>query len=327
MDARHAEAAAPEAISWLLEAGPAPLRYRALTGLLGKPAEDPEVVEARAGLAISEPVRHILGAMQPEGTWLQRNPVSGEILGDGAKYGSFATTHFVLAYLSELGLDRSHPQVALAAGRYLSLQQPDGDWDAWGGQMSCLLGYNLRTFLRLGYRMDPRVQRTLDLLLETSRADGGYLCAMHEGKYKTKPVKSCFRGAVKVLLAFAELPEVWAHPRCLELVDYFLRRGGVFRSREPGTPVNADVDRISFPITWRANTWEVLYALSKMGYGQDSRLDAAWERLEARADAHGRYPMDWTPTQCPWKVGRRGDPNPWVTFYVLQAESLRRGSR
>ncbi|MBN2115497.1 MAG: hypothetical protein JW730_02940, partial [Anaerolineales bacterium] len=196
------------------------------------------------------------------------------------------------------------------------LQQPDGDWYR---HFSCLLGYNIRTFARLGYREDPRLKRAVQLLADTSREDGGYLCDMHEGKYRRKAVKSCVRGSVKALLAFSEFPDYWDHPRCKQLVDYFLRRGGIFQSAHPGIPVNQDVQRLSFPITWRANGWEVLYALSKMGYGRDERLQAAWAELESNADADGHFYLDWTPAQCPWKVGRRGEENKWITFYVEAA--------
>ncbi len=80
---------------------------------------------------------------------------------------------------------------------------------------------------------------------------------------------------------------------------------------------------MSFPIIWRANTWEVLYALSKMGYGADERLALAWSVLEGKADEMGRYVLDWTPTECTWKVGRKGEPNPWITYYVLLAKQYR----
>jgi hypothetical protein len=60
-----------------------------------------------------------------------------------------------------------------------------------------------------------------------------------------------------------------------------------------------------------------------MGYGGDSRLKRAWEALESRADDSGRYSLDWTPAQCPWKVGKRGEPNKWVTLYCLLAKKYR----
>jgi hypothetical protein len=308
-------------LNWMLDIGDPSLRLRVLVELLGRGADDPEVLQAQQAIPGSPAVRGLLESMHPEGYWTQKHVQTGVVSGAGVEYGSFATTHFCLAYLAELGLDRSQPQVALAAERYLGLQQPDGDW--WQ-HLSCLQGYNLRTFIRLGYRRDPRLQRTVDLLLNTRRRDGGCLCDLHE--LKRPRSKSCVRGSAKVLLALAELPETWDHPRCRELVDYFLRRGGVFRSKYPSEVVNDDMGRLSFPLTWRTNAWEIVLGLSRMGCGEDERLKAAWELVEGQADPDGRYRLDWTPAQCPWKVGRRGEPNPWVTFYVLLAEKWRRSS-
>jgi hypothetical protein len=307
----------PDPLPWLLEEEDPSVRLRTLTEVLGYPPDSPEVQQAKKAIPASEPVQALLAQMQPDGTWLQTNPRTKRVVGSGVEYGSFGTTHFCLAYLAELGLDRSLPEVEKAAERYLNLQQPDGDWRS---HYSCLLGYNIRTFALLGYRDDPRLRRSIDLLLRTVRADGGYLCDWHEGKYRTREVKSCIRGSVKALLAFAEFPELWDHPRCMELVNYFLRRGGIFQSTHPGVPVNADMTRLSYPITWRANGWEVLHALSRMGLGGDEWLQAAWGVLEARADANGRYPLDWTPTFCPWKVGEKGKPSKWITFYVQAAK-------
>jgi hypothetical protein len=312
-----------ELIQWLLQDDEPSLKLRTLTELLDADGDIPEVIQAKSAIPGSTPVQDVLSKMHPDGYWLQRNPRTKVNIGDDVLYGSFGTTHFCLAYLSELGLERSHPEVRKAAERYLNLQKPDGDWL---NHYSCLLGYNIRTFTLLGYRDDVRLKRSIELMLHTVREDGGYLCDWHEGKYKTRQVKSCIRGSVKCLMALAELPEYWHHPRCTQLVDYFLHRGGVYRSNQPGVLVNKDMERFSFPIIWRANLWEVLYALSKMGYGNDDRLQPAWNALDSRADHAGRYHLDWTPTECPWKVGRRGEVNKWITFYVLLAEKYKTSS-
>jgi len=305
-------------IQWLLEDENPSVQFRTLKEVLGYADDAPEVKWARAAILRSPPVQSLLGKMHPEGYWLQKNPRTQVRVGDGVEYDAFGTTHFCLAYLAELGLERTQPQVEKAADRYLALQQPDGDWYR---HFSCLLGYNIRTFVRLGYRDDQRLQRAVGLLTHTDRDDGGYLCDMHEGKYKRKAVKSCIRGSVKALLAFSEFPDYWEHPRCKQLVDYFLRRGGIFQSAHPGIPVNQDMQTLSFPITWRANGWEVLYALSKMGHGRDERLQAAWATLESKADPARRFYLDWTPAQCPWKIGKRGEVNKWITFYVEAARA------
>ncbi len=74
-----------------------------------------------------------------------------------------------------------------------------------------------------------------------------------------------------------------------------------------------------FPLHWRAGLVEVLYYLGRMGHGNDPRLARAWEMLESKADARGRYVLEWTPTQSPWKVGARGAANGWITLYALLA--------
>jgi len=311
-------------IHWLLEGDNPSVRFRTLTEVLHIDDGTLESQRAKSAILQSPPVQMLLEKMHPDGYWLQKNPRTQRFVGDGVEYGSFGTTHFCLAYLAEMGLDRTQPQVEKAANRYLSLQQPDGDW-YWGRyrHLSCLLGYNIRTLVRLGYQDDGHVKRAMQLLIQTCREDGGYLCDIHEGKYKTRSVKSCIRGSVKALLAFSELPDLWDHPRCKQLVNYFLDRGGIFQSAHSGIPVNKDMQCLSFPITWRANTYEVLYALSKMGHGRDEKLRAAWTALENNSDPAGRYCLDWTPTQCPWTVGKRGEANKWITFYVEAAKKNR----
>jgi len=306
-----------EVFEWLLASDNSSVRYRTLVELMDRGGSE-EAWEAKKEIPESKPVRKLMEAMHPDGYWLQKN-YKGRIIGDGVEYGSFGTTHFCLSYCAELGLDRSQPFIEKAASRYLNLQKEDGDW--WE-HISCLYGYNIRTFVMLGYRDDKRVQKAIDLLLSTKRPDGGYLCNMHE-KGKGKPPKSCIRGSAKALLAFSVLSEYWEHERCLELVDYFLNRNGIFRNNDPKRFASRDMERDSFPITWGTNVWEILYALSRMGYGKDERLCDAWRIMESRKDADGRYLLHQTPGQCLWKVGKAGEPNQWITLYCMLAEKYK----
>jgi hypothetical protein len=310
-----------EVVRWLLEPEEPSVRYRTMVELLDYPGDDARVLEAKGRIPGSTPVQAIFEKMHPGGYWLQRNPRTKEVVGDGLMYGSFGTTHFCLSYLAELGMDNGDERIVRAAERYLGLQREDGDFL---NHYSCLIGYNVRTFTKLGYRDDERVQRSIDLLLGTERADGGYLCDTHEGKYKTRPVKSCVRGSLKALLAFSLLPEYWGHESVRRLVDYFLGREGIYRTTDLDELVNKDMTRNSFPVTWRANVFEVLLALSRMGLGGDERLSRAWRHMDLRRDARGRYPLDWNPRQAPWKVGKRGEPNKWVTFYSYLAHKYRK---
>ena len=310
---------------WLLESSDPSMCYRTYVELLGMAASEPEAVEARRAIPTSAAVQQILGRMHPEGYWEQRNPRTRAIIGDGVEYGSFATTHFCLSYLAHLGMNRQVGQVALAANRYLDLMQPDGDWYM---HFSCLYGYNIQTFIMLGYRDDKRLQRSIKLLVDSARADGGYLCDMHETKTGKCKVKSCIRGSLKALTAFCALgPEYWDHPSCKRLVGYFLDREGIYSKKDLQRPVNKDVQKMIFPFHWRSGLVEVLYTLSRMGYGMDSRLERAWRLLNTKVDRTGRYILEWTPTQSSWKVGKRGHPNKWMTLYALLAMQAREESR
>ncbi len=308
-----------DVLAWLLEPADPPVMYRTLVELMDQDPDSGEMTELKDRLPEYAPARKLLETMHPDGYWLQKNTRTGGVTGDDVEYGSFGTTHFCLAYCAELGLDRNHPPIRKAAERYLGLQKEDGDW--WR-HLACLYAYNIRTFILLGYRGDERVQKAIQMMLDTERPDGGFLCDVHE-KVRGKRPKSCIRGSVKALLAFSELPEYWNHGRCKALADYFLNREGIYCAHDREQPVNRDMEGNSFPVTWGANVWEILYALSRMGYGGDVRLKRAWETMEGRADDSGRYSLDWTPAQCPWKVGKRGEPNKWVTLYCLLAKKYR----
>jgi hypothetical protein len=309
---------------WLLEPSNPSVRFRTLTELLGESPRSTAVREARAALVSSPAVSRILERMHPGGYWLQKNS-AGVAVGDGVEYGNFATTHFCLASLAELGMDRTDPSVAKAGDRYLGLQSADGDF--WR-HMSCLNGYNIRTFVMLGFGDDTRLRKTISLMQATGRADGGYLCEIHEGKRKKRPVRSCARGSAKALMAFSALPTLWRSARCVALVDYFLGRGGIYRNDDPSRPVTRESSLTVFPFTWGAGLIDILYGLATMGHGMQPQLDRAWSMLESKRDSQGKYRLDWTATQSLLKAGKRGEPNKWITLYSLLALQRRaRGMR
>ena len=110
-----------QVMDWLLEPDNPSIRARTLTELLHFPESDPQVIEARAGIPESPVVKKIFDAMQPGGYWLHNGK------GAGIEYSGCASTHSVLSYLSELGLDRTDERISQAVERYLSLSQPDNE--------------------------------------------------------------------------------------------------------------------------------------------------------------------------------------------------------
>jgi hypothetical protein len=274
-----------------------------------------EVEEARKAINGYLVVQKILKNMHPDGYWVVKKR-DGRIVGKGVEYADWSTTHFVLSYLAELGLKNDNPKVRTASDRYLSLQKPDGDfWD----HFSCLYGINIRTFIKLGYQNDPRLKKTINLLKTMIREDQGYLCDMHEGKYKTRLTRSCYRGSLKVLFGISELPYLWDEPHVKQLVNYFLSRKVLYKTKKPTEFVTRETGKTIFPFSYRAGLLETLYAFAKMGYGENPQLQDAWILLQNHKTATGRYILDWTPgktTNRYFYPGEKDTANKWVTFYA-----------
>ncbi len=307
-------------LDWLLETENPSVRYRTLTELLDVAPDDPQVRQARAQILESKPVQKIFAKMHPDGYWLYKGK------GAGIEYAMSSSTHFILAILAELGLDRQDERIARAVERYLNLTEPDvpnpNIWQIppdYRNHQSCLYAYNLRTFVMFGYGDDPRIRERIAVLLADERHDGGYLCDRATFKPTTK---SCIRGSVKALMAFAVLPELWETPRCRQLVEYFLRRRVLFRSTRPEEIIRKELMQTIFPFTIGGSLLEPLYALSRMGYGRDERLKPAWAILESKQDPSGRYPLDWHPPTY-FNPGQKGLPNKWITFYTYLAYQYR----
>jgi hypothetical protein len=304
-------------MQWLLESSDPSVRYRTLAELLGKPLTASEVVTAQQAISSWDAMRDILRHMTPDGCWVTAG--KRRSYGRGLEYYGSATTPHVLHNLAELGLTRAHPQVHKAASRYLALLDREFDFRTL---QSCIHGYMLRAFAMMGYADHPVFARMTDLVLGSIRWDNGYQCGREK---KTRPVKSCMRGTWQVLMAFAEVPALRQSPVVQRLVRYFLDRNVLFRRDTPDKVLRPEVTATIFPFTHgRASLLEPLYALSKMGHGRHPALNRAWEMLEQKKTADGRYILNWAPATL-FPAAKRGEPNKWVTLYAALAHKYRDG--
>ena len=295
-----------QGLEWLLQSSDPSIRFRTQRDLLGiKPDES-----LQNEIMTSKNVTRIFSKMHPDGMWLKKE------IGAGIDYSHGSTTHFILSYLAELGLNKSDPRIDKAVNRYLDLKSKD-NWltapDHLTGQ-SCLYAHNIRTFILLGYKEDPRVQERISTLLAEVRDDDGYLCRRLSYTQKTK---SCIRGTLKALMAYAELPELWSTDSCKRTVHYFLKRNVYFKTANPTIKIRGGMVTI-FPFVIFCSLLESLYALSKMGYGHDPALEDAWNELEKRNNGEGKYKLDWS-SKSLFVPGIRGEINEWVTFYAYLA--------
>jgi len=308
-------------LSWLLEPSNPSVRYRTLIELLNYSPNDSEIQLTYNEILNWKPVLKIRNAMHPDGYWSIKVE-KGKIVGQDTEYRTFNTTHWVLGYLAEYGLTRKEEFITLASNRYLDLQKKDGDF--WQ-HLSCLYGLNLHTFSKLGFGSDPRIQKTIDLVVSSIRHDNGYLCDIHKGKKrKGRAVKSCFRGTLKVLFGLAEFPSTWKYPSVKMLVDYFLNRELLFKRYKPNELVVKNAGVLVFPFTYREGLLENLYPLLTMGYGSHPKFMRAWELFESKKLPDGRFPLGWNPVNKYLKPSNKGEANKWITFYAYLLYKLKK---
>lgn len=296
---------------WLLEPTNPSIRYRTLTELLGHNEDDPDVIEVKKQIPDFRVVKKILSLIHEDGDW----PWSG----------SYDSPELGFNYLGEVGIDRSNALVRKAADVFLSRQNEKGQFPniyymtktgkIQYDDQSCYIAMMVRGFVRMGFGDDPRIKKSIDFLLTQNRWDGGYLCTKSYVKPGRK-TKSCIRGSKSALMLFAELPELWDTPQCQNLMDYFFERKVYFKRHHPEEFVRDHQPGLIYPFHYRFGLIDPLLALSKMGYGNHPEVVDAWQFLDEKMNEDGTFNLDWTMPKCAFKVGKKGQPNKWVTFYA-----------
>jgi len=101
-------------LPWLLDESAPAVRHLALRQLFDRPADHPEVLDARAAAMRTDPIAAILAAQDPAGWWAK--PGSGYL----PKYTS---TVWQVVFLDQLGADRTDPRIQTACAYLLDHAQ------------------------------------------------------------------------------------------------------------------------------------------------------------------------------------------------------------
>ena len=65
----------------------------------------------------------------------------------------------------------------------------------------------------------------------------------------------------------------------------------------------------------------IMYGLSVLGVANHPNCDEAWALLDSKKNSNGKYVLDKSHPY--FEVGKVGEPNKWITLYVLLAEKYR----
>ena len=303
------------------------MRHRALRELLDRPADDPEVVDARSRAMTTPPIATILAAQDPEGWWVKPG---------GGYAPKYTGTVWSLVFLDQMGADGADPRI-LAACAYLldHAHTSSGGFGFSGGAAApapstvahCLNGNLLRAFLGFGWLDDDRVRRSVEWQAAAITGQGdvrwyrtatcgpGFACAVNDHL-------PCGWGAAKAVLALARVPPDRRSPavqRALEAGVEFLLSVDPATARYPmgwgNTKPNGSWFKPGFPSGYVADVLQVMEAVCEAGHGADPRLRSSVAWLLEQQDDLGRWPNRYPYAgKMHVDIDRPSAPSRWVTL-------------
>jgi hypothetical protein len=291
-----------------------------------------------------EPVRAILEAQHPDGSWDAPSR-------DYQKYrGSLWQVHF----LGELHANPDDPKVALGVDYALSRQLPDGSWSASNmrpaGSISCLTANVGRAIASLGHERDERVAAALGYCVGVYRQLGVVDCEWGRD-YQLNGY--CHMLTPKILLFLAAVPaDLWPdgaadlRDACIEaLRDKQVYRclpaeGGEFQDRIWSLPSKQRSGvreaflsehpelhygdkpgwlRFGYPLSYNSDALEALASLAATGEPRRPEYEAAISLVEGAADDLMRWKMrNSLNGKMYGDVEKKGEPSKWLTLRALE---------
>jgi hypothetical protein len=315
----------PEIQEFLLNESDPSVQYRVLRTLLDRPEDDSEVRSARDRIGQSGWVAEIMRTQQPSGQWDTAGTTARDLYTP-----KYVSSNWKLLVLSDLGVSREFP--GIETGVRLFLDRFSKEEDGLGGKDSevCFTGNAVRMLVRLGFGEEPLVRRSIDWLVKTQLADGGWHC----DPGATEGTLDCW----EALAAFATLPPALRS----EPVRRSIERGAEFylerALQHEGSSAYAPWLRWHYPTHYYYDLLVGLDVLSALGYATDPRLRPALQLLEDRRNTDGSWNLDAhhpdvpaddayrirTPAY-PFVLEFAGRPSRWIT--TTAAIVLRRAGR
>jgi hypothetical protein len=305
-------------IPWLLESQNPSARYLTLTGVLGRPMDEPEVLAAQSAIPGWGPARAILDAQWSEGYWMRPG------IGYSPKYRA---TVWQVIWLAALGapcteaLERACDYV-LGHNRL-----PDGRFSAQKtaqGAVACLNGNLLRAMRQLGFE-DPRLDESTEALAEMAIRDR-FRCRFNARSPKPARMRDglpCAWGAIKALGAFAEIPRRERSAAVQSAIEEglaLLRSADLASGRYPAAMKPSPLwQMFGFPLGYTSDLLEALEVLGRLGTGNVPGLAAAVVIARGKQDSAGCWKLEYTPDNTWASFGQLGKPNKWVTLRALRA--------
>ena len=316
-------------IDWLLEDNDPSVRFAALTQLLDKPLEDPDVQKTRKDIGKGDVVARILDKQNSDGSWG---------IPERFYLDKYTGTVWTLLVLSELYAPADDMRVVNAcdfilghsynaeSGGFSTSQSVRTKTGLASLVIPCLTGNMVYSLIRCGYLDDERVQRAIDWICTYQRTDDGEarppLGEMYDRYRSCWGRHSCHMGVAKGLKALVAIPEEKRSDRVStkieELTTYFLQHHIYKKSHALNEVSKPGWLRFGFPLMYQSDALELMELFADLKI-HDSRLDEALELIERKATSEGKWVLENSYNgRLQVAIERKGEPSKWLTLKALK---------
>jgi len=262
-------------VDWLLGEDQPAVRYLALTTLVGKPGDDPEVRAAKAMIPGKGWAAEILAKQDPAGWWARHESLYTP---------KYLSTNWMLLILSDLGLTKADPRIDKACKLWIRrFSMEDGGFSMSGTKRGhlCTTGNMARALVRFGYADHPKVRSAFEWLEKTRDKNGGWSC------FGSGRNLDSWEG----MSAFAVYPkEKWSEGmvRAVQMGAEFYLQRELHKQGDEYPPWY----RFHYPVHYFYDLLVGLDFMTALGYGHDPRMHHAISVLEQKRRPDGRWNLE-----------------------------------
>jgi hypothetical protein len=268
-------------IDWLLEESDPSVRYLALTELLGREKEDPEIKLTKKSIVNQGWARSLVEKLTPSESWDKKARIWQP---------KYSAPFWVLLVLSDLGLARDNLKIDKACQVWMNLfATEDGGFSAFSKKEGhlCITGNMARALVKFGYEDRPSVEKAFQWFVKNeSERGGGWSCWNWGGHRKGRNLDSW-----ELLSAFAAYPkQKWTRSmkqtveRSVEFyLEHELHKQGA--RYEPWY-------RFHYPHHYYYDILIGLDFVTSLGYSGDKRLAYALSLLKEKRRPDGKWNLD-----------------------------------
>lgn len=295
-------------VSWLIE-DKHWLRYSVNTQLLGLPGEPYEAIAEREIAAIVTRLKDGMVGLPALKT--------GKVL-----YTSTGNAFWDLFFLADVGLTIPDLGLEREVEGVFDLQQEDGSFVLQNGmrpRFHCISAILLSSLAKMGYQDDSRVERFIELVLESQRVDSGWHCALNRARGgKFESTESCPMDNLNVLMLLSHSERFRNDPRMNGaidlLLDHWVRRAEPWRPY--GFGIGTQFTRLRYPEV-KYGILRVLDVLSLFPYAtKRPEFQHMLDYVIARSTGGRYFAESISRSYANFDFGQTRTASRWITFIV-----------